>query len=130
MAIVAMFGCYRLFVVITGRDAEAVEVLGMSVPPAAFWAAGVFIVLAAIIAVLTLGLSTPMEGVNKAIHGFNDLLIDTQTELAKVVWPTGQKLVRSTIAVITTVVILGVFLYVVDEAVKALVQVLINPQQP
>jgi preprotein translocase SecE subunit len=136
MAVVAMFGCYRLWRIIVGASAadaaeeaasqaEAISVMGLSVPGAALWAGGVFIVLSCLIAVLTLGIATPFNGLNKAIHGFNDLLIDTQTELAKVVWPTSQKLVRATTAVITTVVILGVFLYVVDEAIKAIVTVLI-----
>jgi preprotein translocase SecE subunit len=138
MALVAMFGCYRLFHVITAsgagaetaaQEVETVNVIGLSVPVAAFWGGGVFIVLAGIIAVLTLGVETPSGGINKVTHAFNDLLIDTQTELAKVVWPTWNKLVRATGAVITTVVILGVFLWFVDTVMKSVLPVLIQGSQ-
>jgi preprotein translocase SecE subunit len=46
--------------------------------------------------------------------GWNDLLIDTQTEMKKVSWPKRDELIGSSVVVIVCVLVLGVYLYVVD----------------
>jgi len=43
-----------------------------------------------------------------------DLLIETESEIRKVVWPTREEVQGSTIVVITTVLILGLSIFVVD----------------
>lgn len=46
--------------------------------------------------------------------GWNDLLIETQTEMKKVSWPRRDELVGSSVVVIVCVVVLGLYLYIVD----------------
>jgi preprotein translocase subunit SecE len=48
------------------------------------------------------------------MKSWNDLLIETQTEMKKVSWPKRDELVGSSVVVIACVVILGIYLYVVD----------------
>ncbi|MFW6159049.1 MAG: preprotein translocase subunit SecE [Planctomycetota bacterium] len=43
-----------------------------------------------------------------------DVLIDTENEMRKVVWPTREEVAGSTLVVIATVFILGVTIYVMD----------------
>jgi preprotein translocase SecE subunit len=50
---------------------------------------------------------------------WNDLLIDTQTEMRKVSWPKRSELIGSSMIVILTVVVMGLFLYVVDFLLTA-----------
>src|SRR5206468_9854424 len=67
---------------------------------------------------------------------FADFLIATEAELNKVSWPTRKSVVQDTIVVLTTVLMLTVFLFVVDLAwgwllSRPVVGVLrVQPQQP
>jgi preprotein translocase subunit SecE len=45
---------------------------------------------------------------------FSDFLIDTESEMRKVSWPTMDQVVKSSIAVILIVFFLGLYLYVID----------------
>ncbi|GEM_PF-2757858 len=53
------------------------------------------------------------------LRGWNDLLIDTQTEMKKVSWPKRDELIGSSVVVIVTVVVLGAYLYLVDFLLTA-----------
>ncbi|MHC4778401.1 MAG: preprotein translocase subunit SecE [Planctomycetota bacterium] len=48
------------------------------------------------------------------IKKWNDLLIETQTEMKKVSWPKRDELIGSSVVVIVCVVVLGLYLYVID----------------
>ena len=46
-----------------------------------------------------------------------DFVIDTETEMKKVTWPTYREVLAATAVVIVVVIILGVFLFAVDRVV-------------
>jgi preprotein translocase subunit SecE len=114
LLLVALFASVRLFHAISTDTAQAVKVLGMTVPYSALWAAGVFLVLAFLTFVCTFGLRTGVAGIDSKVHGLIDLLIDTQAELGKVSWPNREQLTRSTTAVLVSIVLIGAFLLVID----------------
>lgn len=47
-------------------------------------------------------------------HRVSEFLIDTESEMRKVSWPTLVQVIKSCIAVVMIVLILGLYLYVVD----------------
>jgi preprotein translocase SecE subunit len=115
MALVSLVACVRLYQK-TRTDAAgvALELLGLPVPYAAIWSAGVFVALGCVIFLFTFGLNTGLGLVDGKAHGLIDLLIDTEAELAKVSWPSPDELRVSTAAVLVSIVVLGVFLLGVD----------------
>jgi len=44
-----------------------------------------------------------------------DFIIETETEMKKVTWPTTREVVNATVVVIVVTVVLGVFMWVVDR---------------
>lgn len=52
----------------------------------------------------------------------SDFLIDTESEMRKVSWPTFGEVVKSSIAVILIVFILGIYLYLVDGVLSNLLK--------
>jgi preprotein translocase SecE subunit len=87
------------------------------VPYSAVWAAGLFVVLGAFVFLFTFGLATGLKVLDENTHRFVDLLVDTESELAKVAWPGRDELGRSTGAVLVLILVLGAFLYIVDQIV-------------
>jgi preprotein translocase subunit SecE len=116
LLLVALFASVRLFHSVNREGAGAIPVpgFGLEVPPAALWAAGLFLMLAFVAFVFTFGLATGIAGVDGKVRALIDLLIDTQAELGKVSWPNREQLTRSTTAVLVSVVLIGLFLLVVD----------------
>ncbi|MGD2173916.1 MAG: preprotein translocase subunit SecE [Candidatus Brocadiaceae bacterium] len=112
--LLALFACVRLFQIARPRLEGAQKVLGMVVPYAAILAAGVFLVVGVGIFLLTVGPETGIGWLDKRTHSVVDLLVETQAELAKVSWPGSEELTRSTTAVLVSIVLLGVFLFVWD----------------
>jgi preprotein translocase subunit SecE len=49
---------------------------------------------------------------------------EARAEVRKVVWPTGQETVQTTIMVVITVILLGIFLWLVDMVLLKAVQLL------
>jgi len=126
--VVAAFASWRLF---TKLDAAASDnadggfrLLGLSVPPAALWAGGLFVLVALIVVVVFFGLSTGLKGLDGKTQLLIDLLIDTQTELTKVSWPSREDLVRVTAAVLVSIALLGGFLFGVNFLLGGLWRVL------
>ncbi len=115
MLLLALFGSFRLYQLTVTPD--TVRLLGMAVPVAALWSAGVFGVLGILILVLCMGPSTGIKAIDSQTHALIDLLIDTEAEMGKVSWPDTDELTRSTTAVLIGIVLLGVFLFVVDWTV-------------
>ena len=54
-----------------------------------------------------------------------EVLIDTETEMRKVVWPTREEVTGSTIVVIATTIILGVAIFVMDLALTSGLQLIL-----
>ncbi len=87
-------------------------------PYAALVPGGVFIVLGALVWVVTYGPQTGIKGLDSLTRKWIDLLIDTEGELRKVSWPTRDDLVNSTTAVLVSLVLLGMFLVGMDYLVS------------
>ncbi len=124
MTLVALFGSVRLFQIVQARSAggAAFKLLGMDVPQAAIWGGALFIVLGTVIFLFTFGVDTGLKALDRKSHGLIDLLIDTESELAKVSWPTSDVLTRSTAAVLVVIILVGAFIFGIDQVV-ALVMV-------
>ena len=119
-----MFGCYRLHVSISAATQDrAFPLLGMQMPVAACWAAGVFIVLALLFSVLFAGVELKLGPLSRVSHNLIDHLIDTQAELGKVAWPGKDQIVNSTIAVLISVALLAAFLLGMDAVLAFLAEV-------
>ena len=118
LLVLALFASVRFFQII-GIE-KSFYFLAMPVPYGVFWAGGLFVVLAALIAVFTVGFETGWKALDGRTHALVDLLIDTEAELQKVSWPNREELRRSTTVVIICIVVLGGFLAVVDLIISAL----------
>ncbi|MHC4479751.1 MAG: preprotein translocase subunit SecE [Planctomycetota bacterium] len=115
MLLASLFASVRLFQLLSRPDQEpALKLLGLPLPTAALWAAGLFAVLAGLTFLVTFGLGTGLKGLDSKTHALIDMLIDTESELAKVSWPGPEELTRSTTAVLVSVLLLGAFLFCVD----------------
>jgi preprotein translocase SecE subunit len=122
--LLALFASVRVYHLTFDENGPAIPLLGMGVPSAAIWASIVFVVLAFVIFLFTYGLRTGLAALDKTSHALIDLLIDTQAELAKVSWPGREELVRSTAAVLVSMVLLGAFLVSVDWVVISALRML------
>jgi len=98
-------------------DLGRFSLIGLSVPYSLGWAGGFFVLCGAVVALLTLGLRTGIEAIDGKTAGFVELLTETETELKKVSWPSKEELRSSTAVVLACMVVLGVFLFAVDQAV-------------
>ncbi len=56
----------------------------------------------------------------------SEFMIDTETEMRKVSWPSWEQLKTSTVATVVAVFLLGVYLYVVDVVFSRLFQLAFN----
>ncbi len=114
MLVLGLLASVRLFELIGGEDAPTVA----GVPADYLWAALLFIVIAVVVCIFTLGVQTGVRGLDAKSRSFVDLLVDTQSELQKVSWPSREELRSSTVVVLVFILILGAFLYVVDLVVS------------
>lgn len=126
MLLVALFASIR---VSQWRQAQVDEAaqsafrfLGMPVQYSSIVGAVVFVLLAFVIFMLTYGLATGIRGLDSKTHGLIDLLIDTESELAKVSWPGSDELTRSTTAVLISIALLALFLFLVDWFVASVMR--------
>jgi len=118
-----------------GNKARAVAALS-AIAVAAFgvyeawqlWNASVaFYVALAVMVFGVAGFGVYLSLINVRISEF---LIETQAELRKVAWPPKAEVKGSTIVVIGTVVIFGVFLYVVDVLLAFITDIIqVYPRQ-
>jgi len=118
LLLVCLFGSYRLYTLLAVSGTSQFIVLGMKVPYAALVPGGLFIVLGAAVWLVTSGPQTGLKRLDAATRKWIDLLIDTESELRKVSWPTRDDLVNSTTAVLVSIVLLGVFLVGMDYLVS------------
>jgi preprotein translocase SecE subunit len=96
-------------------QADSVRVLGIGVPRTpAIWAVATFVPLSAVILLLTVGFTTGLKGLDARVQKLIDLLVETESELGKVAWPTSGDLTRDTTAVLVGIVLLGAFLIAMD----------------
>jgi len=117
LLLVFLFGSYRLYSLLATGPGRTFVVLGLKVPYAALVPGGVFVVLGALTWMVSFGPQTGIRGLDGLTRKWIDLLIDTESELRKVSWPTRDDLVNSTTAVLVSIVLLGVFLVGMDYLV-------------
>jgi preprotein translocase subunit SecE len=111
----ALFASFRIFQMT--RGGETFSFIGLPVPYSIGWAAAFFVVSGSIVALVTLGLRTGIEGIDSKTASFVELLSETETELQKVAWPSRDELTSSTAVVLVSMVVLGLFLFCVDQMV-------------
>jgi len=112
LMVLNLFACWRFYSLL---DVQAqFRFLGMRPDYGVLWAAALFLVISALIAVFTLGLHVGLGALDARTRAAVDLLIDTQNELQKVSWPGPEELRRSTIVVLVCIAVLGGYLVVVD----------------
>ena len=112
LILLSLFGTARLFGLLPSES--SFDFLGMPVPHSVLWTGLVFVLVAALVFLFTFGPHTGLASLDAKTHALIDLLIDTEAELGKVFWPGRDDLVRSTTAVLVSIVLFGVFLLGVD----------------
>jgi len=124
LLLMCLFGSFRLYIMLAVSHSGKLTVLGMDVPYAALVAGGLFVLTGATVWLATSGPRTGLKSVDTATQKWIDLLIDTEGELKKVSWPTREDLIRSTTAVLVSIVLLAVFLVCTDAFVGWLMKTL------
>lgn len=81
-----------------------------------------FVFLGFLIAVFVIGFDTGIRWLDRGSKRIIEFLIDTQGELQKVSWPTKYELFGSTVVVIVSVIVIGVFILGVDWFVSMIME--------
>ncbi len=105
MTLLALFGSTFLYELLVGIDAMKSLIGGITIPIVGIGLNGAFVISVAVFATAA-GLIYRWEQKPKVA----DLLIDTESELRKVTWPTGQEVMNSSMVVIFCVVLIGAYL--------------------
>lgn len=77
-------------------------------------AAALFVFLGFLVCVFVAGIETNIKPLDNGGKKTVEFLIETQGELQKVAWPTKYELVGSTVVVLVSVVVIGIFVLGVD----------------
>jgi len=99
------------------------RILGVEFTWGILIAAIAFVVMAGFTAFLTLGLRTEIKWLKRLDDlavACADFLIETETELRRVSWPTRDELVGSTAVVIFLTLVMGAFVFVADSVIQLL----------
>lgn len=112
LMVLAVFAAVRIYQIIP--PGRTFGVLGLQLPASALWAGAVFLAEMALVAYFLVGPDFGGAFLRKKSRSFVDLLIETQLELEKVVWPSRRDLSNSTVIVLLAIVLLGAFILAVD----------------
>jgi len=120
LVLLLLFGCTFLHTQLTNVDSLAVALGGIRIPVVAVDLNGAFLIAGGLFLVGLIAIQRWQRKPKVA-----DLLIDTEAELRKVTWPSSQEVMNSSIVVVVTVVLIGLFLagadYVLARIMKYLV---------
>jgi len=120
VVLLLLFGCTFLYDILIGFDSMSPAIGGIRIPIVSVDLNGAFVVTFLIFAVGTVVIRRWQQKPKVA-----DLLIDTESELRKVTWPTMQEVTNSSLVVIVCVVVIGAFLagadYVLGELMRRLI---------
>ncbi len=119
--LLALFASVRLFQ-LTYDPQKTFALLGMQQARAVIWSGGLFVVAGGLVFLMTMAPHTGIKAVDEKTRRLVDLLIETESELGKVSWPGSDELTRSTTAVLVSIVVLGAFLFVIDQVVLQLMK--------
>jgi len=96
------------------------QLLGIQLTWGLIAAVVVFGILAGSAAMFTTGAPIGIKKLDRSTKASADFLIETETELRKVSWPSREELTGSTFVVIFVTVVLGVYIVFVDKVVSAI----------
>lgn len=95
------------------------QILGIQLTWALVAAVVVFALLSGSVALFTTGAPIGLQKLDRSSRASVDFLVETETELKKVSWPSREELTGSTFVVIFVTVVLGVYIVLVDKIVSA-----------
>lgn len=120
MTLLLLFGCTYLYELLIGFQAMKAPIAGITIPVVRVDLNPAFAIAFAVMVAGTI-----------AIHRWQqrpkvvDLLVDTEAELRKVTWPTGQEVINSSLVVVVCVVIVGAYLAGADYLLNRLMRYLL-----
>lgn len=128
LLLIVLYGCYALYSFVPPIDTN------YDPPRDTFWGTGwsmpffdvkiTYGLLISFVLFVLIGLLVYLWILNKPKTG--DFLIETEGELKKVSWPSRQQYMGSSIAVIVSVVLLGLFLLFADKILQWLLRGLLK----
>jgi len=120
VVLLLLFGCSFLYDMLIGMDSMGSAIAGIRIPIVSVDLNGAFLISGAVFLVGLLVVRRWQQTPKVA-----DLLIDTEAELRKVTWPTMNEVINSSIVVIISVILMGLFLAASDWILGKLMQRLI-----
>ena len=103
----------------------ASAVLLLMIAVAAFYYFADIMLLVRVIGLLVaVGAATAIVLTTEIGRNLRDFVQDSRTELRKVVWPTRQETLQTSLAVILMVIVMGIFLWLLDMLLFWIVQLL------
>ena len=103
----------------------ASAVLLLIIAVAAFYYFADIMLLVRVIGLLVaVGAATAIVLTTEIGRNLRDFVQDSRTELRKVVWPTRQETLQTSLAVILMVIVMGIFLWLLDMLLFWIVQLL------
>jgi preprotein translocase SecE subunit len=115
-----LFGCHSLYRALQSFGTLATAIGGYSLPVVGVPLSGAFLSAAAVFLVGLIAVRRWERTPKMA-----DLLIDTESELKKVAWPTLQQVTNSSLVVIISVVLLGGFMALIDILLARIIRVIV-----
>lgn len=120
VVLLLLFGCHFLHSQLVALESLAKPIAGIRIPVVGIDLNGAFLISGALFVAGVIWIQRWQRQPKTA-----DLLIDTEAELRKVTWPSGQQVINASIVVVVTVVLIGAFLagadYVLARIMKYLV---------
>ena len=120
LTLLCLFGCTWLHDILSGFDSMASTIGDIKIPIVGIELTGAFLSTLLLFAALTYAVHLYLSRPKVA-----DMLIDTESELRKVTWPTFDDVVNSSFVVVVSVVLLGAFLAGADWILHRIAQILI-----
>jgi len=120
VVLLVLFGCNFLYDILIGFDSMSPAIGGIRIPVVSVDLNGAFLVTSLLFLV---GLVVTRRWQQKPKVA--DLLIETESELRKVTWPTMEEVTNSSLVVVVCVVVIGAFLAAADYFLGELMRRLI-----
>ncbi len=120
LTLFVLFGCTFLYGILIQYDSMATEITESRIPIVSVDLNWAFLISFSVFAVGVVLLLRWQQRPKVA-----DLLIDTEAELRKVIWPTGQEVMNSSMVVLVCVLLIGAFLALADLFLARIMKVII-----
>ena len=120
LTLFVLFGCTFLHGILIQYDSMSTAIQGYKIPIVSVELNGAFLISLAVFVVGVVFVHHWQQRPKVA-----DLLIDTESELKKVTWPTGQEVMNSSMVVVVCVLLIGAFLALADLFLARIMKVII-----